>query len=353
MRFTKEQKIVMLITLSLISTLYSFFNVNGAKKVTTIEAHSNTLKSTKKVTSTKKNIKNSQNNTLNTVLSMNGTKKVTSARKWKNKAEKNTFENNSLTPEQVKNYKIYYHKFKSPVIIEKHKLMWFLNPKAASVTTRTLLARMMNQQVNPGVTKYKDLLNFKKLREYPVEKATEFLNSPEWTRVIILRDPKERILSAYLDKEQNYHNGNKTTLLREACCNDDSMRWMEDCKNHKFNFSEFLNATKTCAVDNRHWKSQYENIDDWSVINFPINFKNLANDTEVMLRKLGNNVWQEFGATGYGINGTSAIFKENTHHATGAKTKIDTYYTPTIENTVEKRFSKDYDLLRDYFPSYY
>jgi len=303
-------------------TFYLFFVMPSAKKVTiiykdTIEAHNNTLKSTKKVS-----------------------------------FEKKFKLRNNLKPGQVKNYAVYYHENRSPIVIEKYKLMWFLNPKAASITTRTLLARMMNQQVIHGVTKYKDLLNFKKLREYPVKNATEFLNSPEWTRVIILRDPKERILSAYLDKEQRFHVENKTSDFRRICCDEDSTMSMKDCKNHKFNFSEFLNLTRTCTMG-YHCKSQYEEIDDWSVINFPINFKNLANDTEVLLRKLGNNVWQDFGATGYGINGTSAIFKENTYHATGAKTKMDNYYTPTIENIVEKRFSKDYDLLRDYFPDDY
>ena len=38
------------------------------------------------------------------------------------------------------------------------------------------------------------------LTDYSLEEAQLMLNSEEWTRAVFVREPKERILSAYLDK---------------------------------------------------------------------------------------------------------------------------------------------------------
>ena len=37
----------------------------------------------------------------------------------------------------------------------------------------------------------------KTLDEYPLFKAQEMMNSQEWTKAIFVREPKERILSAF------------------------------------------------------------------------------------------------------------------------------------------------------------
>ena len=40
-------------------------------------------------------------------------------------------------------------------------------------------------------------------KDFSPENITTMLLSPEWTRAVFVRDPKERFLSAYLDKVQN------------------------------------------------------------------------------------------------------------------------------------------------------
>lgn len=255
----------------------------------------------------------------------------------------------NIEQHQLMKYKIYGYKFRSPIIIKKYKLMWFLNPKAASVSTRELLARMLNQTLFNDYKK--DLDQLVKLKDYSLEEATSFLNDPEWTKVIILRDPKQRMLSSYLDKEQKYHDKNETSTFRKICCNDRSTRDMRNCEEHKFSFEEFIRLTRKCKPKNYHWQEQYDEIDDWRIINYVINFNNLAKDTERLLRKIG--AWEKFGVTGYGVNGDSAIFQENNHHSTGANSKLDKYYTPKLRKIVKKRFSRDYDLLRRYFPNNY
>jgi len=257
---------------------------------------------------------------------------------------------------RVRKYNIFTQTPRSPIVIERYKLMWFLNPKAASTVTRELLTRMSNENIGTRTEnlKYDDLDNLVRLNKYGARKAYTFLTSSEWTRVIILREPKERLLSAYLNKEkQDIDPATKRSYFNLKCCDTKSTEMIENCHKHKFTFSEFVNITGECAPTNYHWNPQYNEIDDWNIINFVINFKQLANDTERMLRSLGNDVWDKYGATGWGVDGNSAVFKKNTRHSTNARSVLDEYYTPELERIVERRFSKDYDLLRKYFPDDY
>ena len=250
-----------------------------------------------------------------------------------------------------------------PVVIESYKLMWFLNPKAASTSTRELLWKMSNPDLGAVKTQsipYNKLYNLLTLADYPPYKARSFLSSPHWTRVITLRDAKEKILSAYLDKERRFWNDdNKQSYFSKACCNHESVKHIKDCANHKFTFTEFINLSNICSRKNAHWNAQYDIVADWDVINYVVNFKNLANGTRRLLktRVNGEFAWKKFGAIGWGANGTSAIFEENNRqkHSTLSKRQslYNKYYTPELEKIVEERFSKDYQLLHKYFPKYY
>jgi hypothetical protein len=53
---------------------------------------------------------------------------------------------------------------------------------------------------------------FQTLRNFTVEEATHMMNSPDWTRAIMLRDPKDRFVSAYLDKAL------QTDYVEKFCC---------------------------------------------------------------------------------------------------------------------------------------
>ena len=184
------------------------------------------------------------------------------------------------------------------------------------------------------------------------------MNNPEWTRVIALRDPKDRILSAYLGKEYRFHTKPRraSSVFRKACFNYKCGEFelsdnIKDCMHHNYTFSEFLDVIQNCR--NVHWDPQHTLIDDWECVNFVINFNDLARGAEKLLRKLGDDVWETFGKTGWGLNGTSAVFQENTHHSSGASDKYNEFYTPEIEKIVEKMYACDYDLLRKYFPEDY
>jgi hypothetical protein len=100
-------------------------------------------------------------------------------------------------------------------------------------------------------------------------------------------------------------------------------------------------------------------------VDFIGSFDNLYNDTKRLLQQLTStttnaknnsttkkNAWEEFGKTGWGESGEYSMFdprlKSGVTHRTGAKTKLQSLYTPEIEALVEQYYSDDYNF--DRFP---
>lgn len=232
-----------------------------------------------------------------------------------------------------------YHKFHAPIVLEKYKLLFFSNPKVASTDLKLLIRRMSDK---PDVPRgYIHQQEFTNLYDYPIEVASEMMTSDEWTRAIFIRDPKERTLSAYLNKAVK-----DDTFFKEHCCRYMSI---EQCERYWWSFEEFLDLTEKCHE--RHWDPQYSIIDEkyWPYMNFFGDFSDLANETERFLRQLGGDAWEKYGATGWGKDGTSAIFvRNNAGHKTGSHDKMKIYYTPDLEEVIENRYIKDYDLIDRY-----
>jgi hypothetical protein len=73
-------------------------------------------------------------------------------------------------------------------------------------------------------------------------------------------------------------------------------------------------------------------------------FRNIANHTHELLSAL--NLWEQFGATGWGRGARSAIFESNTSpHQTLATDKMSTYYTDELLAVVKDAYRADYELL--------
>jgi hypothetical protein len=58
----------------------------------------------------------------------------------------------------------------------------------------------------------------KTLDDYPLWKAQEMMNSPEWTKAVFLREPKERVLSAFLNKFVD-----DSSYFRNKCCRENML----------------------------------------------------------------------------------------------------------------------------------
>ena len=125
-----------------------------------------------------------------------------------------------------------------PVVIESHKLIFFTVPKVGCTVFKHLFRRMMGYE--NWRTKYPhDPLNngLKHLDRYSIKEVTIMMTSLDWTKSIFVRDPKERFLSAYLDKVKNKDG----MYVKNHCCSDCVPETM----------SGFLNLTKKCY--DPHW----------------------------------------------------------------------------------------------------
>jgi len=226
----------------------------------------------------------------------------------------------------------------SPVVMEKYKLVFFTIPKVGCTQWKQLFRRAMGfanwKQERPTAIVHKPSVNgLKYLFDYPLEEAHHFLTSPDWTRAVFLRDPKERVLSAYLDKAAR----TGSDWLLHNCC-----RHRRDCA--VASFHEFLTLAETCRND--HWTPQYAAIpkEIWPYINFVGKLDNASVDARTLLKRIG--MWEEFGAWGWGTTNSSIFTKETaSRHATSAGDFLRQHYTPEIEKRVEQMYSEDFSIL--------
>lgn len=246
--------------------------------------------------------------------------------------------------------------YKPAIVVEEYKLMWHLIAKNAASSARELLYRMSkDSEVEVGnKVRYMELWTLKNTTHYSPEKVEEFKNSPNWTRTAILRDPKDRLLSAYLDKEKvSHHTDMKIpSEFKKWCCfrvARSKLMTKDECIKYKFSFSEFIEIAKSCP--NSHWYPQHKQVQNWDYIDFPINFNDIANDAERMIKNVVNNAWNKFGKTGWGSDGKGAIFQNNSRHASDSGSKFIKFYTPKLEKIVEEMYRDDYILLKKLFPN--
>lgn len=230
----------------------------------------------------------------------------------------------------------------SPIVLEKQKLIFFTVAKNACTTWKQLFRRMMGYQ-DWAVEGTEEMLpwnpranGLKYLFHYDRATATEMLTSSDWTKAFFVRDPKERLLSAYLDKVKK-----EPAVVWNTCCIEE-----RDCVSpSSTTFGEFTKLAFEC--ENEHWSPQYSRIEEkyWPYINFVGYMHSIAQDSRRLLQQLG--VWEDVGASGWGEDGSQAIFESRAgsvgrKHATSAGERLKQHYTPLIEKEVEKFYKMDY-----------
>jgi Sulfotransferase family len=231
----------------------------------------------------------------------------------------------------------------APVVLESHKLIFFTIPKVGCTIWKQLFRRMMGyddwmsqdyetwQPHNPAVN------GLKYLSDYTPEEASELMTSPDWTRAMMVRDPKQRFLSAFLDKSV----GNFHTHIIRRCCHDES------CVEGAQTVAGFLQLCSVC--DDGHWRAQSLRVDYkfWPYIDFVGHVETAARDAKELLKRVG--AWEEFGAIGWGKDGNSSIFGSKAssgsgmNHSTYAEWQVWTWYTPEVEQQVERFYQGDYE----------
>jgi len=74
----------------------------------------------------------------------------------------------------------------------------------------------------------------------------------------------------------------------------------------------------------------------------------LQDDAKALLDRLGSDVWEKYGASGWGADGTKSFFAPNiddqTRHSSGAEDTFQQYYAERdLYDRVLKFYQQDYD----------
>ena len=236
----------------------------------------------------------------------------------------------------------------SPVVLDEFKLIFFTTAKNACTIWLQLMRRMMHikkwNEVDNNVEKLlpwnPEYNGLKYLYDYNISYASDILTNPKWTRAIFVRDPKERFLSAYIDKVIRSEN-----YILNKCC-PTTGNCVEPAKS---NITRFLHEV-AYFCHNQHWRPQNMQMtsQQWSYVNFVGHMDTIQEDAERLLKRLG--VWEQYGSTGWGSNRKEQIFPkevagDNTGrlHATNAKRFLRSYITPDLEIELNVYYANDYN----------
>jgi hypothetical protein len=256
-----------------------------------------------------------------------------------------------------------------PIVNEEYKVIFFQVAKAASSEWLRFFAKLQGLSTycdNPHLHDNKTN-GIKRLCDFSTEEAQRMMLDPTWTKAIFVRNPKTRILSAYLDKSVVHHGyfekhqcvsyakmmGSKGNISKKA---------LRECQEKHEDFGFFLKTLVPVLKDNVHWRTAHSRVDSkwWPYIDYISNMENLSEDAEHFLRYIkstvdGVSAWDRIGYTGWSDNERSCdsigdkafLQKRDTHHQTNAGDKLRQYYTPELERFVEEFYHKDFH--NDYF----
>jgi hypothetical protein len=279
---------------------------------------------------------------------------------------KSSRDNNA--PEILPHDRIYQSR--SGYVVPEYKLIFFTFPKVACTEWKRMFMRMNGNPdwCSRGNTHSPKKNKIKTLKDYPPEIATAMMTSPEWTKAAILREPKERVLSAFLDKAVN------NNYYVTKCCKklpDENMK--KQCIDNGKKFDYFLHFVteypKQCF--DVHWEPQIAKIDSkwWPYIDVIGYQNNLLEDSRRILKMLysenreegeghhHSSAWDRYGLTGWGAPGDGCedrphtFLEENTSgHNYDTGSHLLEWYTAELEKLVEKKWAIEWQQEKVNFP---
>ena len=207
----------------------------------------------------------------------------------------------------------------------------------------------------------------------------EVLNDPSWTKAIFLRDPAERLMSAYLDKVEKKML--KIKLSWQSSPNDIDLKSIPSSTKASV-FADWVRSLETepaVSCQGRrgpswcwdpHWRPQVYSCGIRELLpyfDFVGSLSQAANHTKALLEKV--NLWQDYGAkylvSSHNIrlpicnalppnpNQDKDVFRggfqqnvlaKNDRHTKDSHSKMDRYFTTEIWNIVKRLYKEDYDL---------
>ena len=223
----------------------------------------------------------------------------------------------------------------APIVLKKYKLIFFTIPKVGCTVFKQLFRRMAGypnwrKLGGSGMPHNPHVNGLKYLYNYSINEATSMLKAEDWTRAIFVRDPKERFVSAYLDKAVRKGG----MYVNRHCC--------PSCGNESSTLVGFLGVMQQCV--DPHWMPQSNRMERrfWETINFVGHIETAAADAKELLERLG--AWEDFGITGWGSSGEESIFQSlsNVKHSTAAVTRLLEFFDNNTESLANEYYKDDY-----------
>jgi hypothetical protein len=262
-------------------------------------------------------------------------------------SESNIIESTDLSYVNIDPNDYIYYKDQSmwdaaPIVIESHKLVFFTVPKVGCTVWKQLFRRMMGYKDWKHVSPHDPQTNgITYLWDYDITRATEIMNDPAYTKAIFVRDPKERLLSAYLEKAAR----GDSQALADICCPDRS------CLKHAKTFQDFIRFSQTECKGNAHWLPQSQRMEQkfWDKIDFVGHMDTAALDAKRLLRRIG--AWKQYGKKGWGsgkfiFESVSTVNHATSSSAEESRNRLEQYYTPVLDSVVERIYENDYRLKK-------
>jgi hypothetical protein len=217
----------------------------------------------------------------------------------------------------------------SPIVLESHKLIFFPISGVGGIEWRQLIRRLMGFDNWRERDRQFDGLVY--LSDFNHSQASSLMMRPDYIRAVFVRDPKLRLLAAYLelvvpDQGKRY---------REMCC-----KALNRCSSTpSITFDLFTDTVRDC--DMPYWRPQSDRMEPRYLkhLNFIGHYDSIQDDAERLLKSL--NAWEPFGKSGWGPSHQDSIFSEVPYLQN--ETMVREYLSPTIEKAAQKFYKSDYD----------
>ena len=260
--------------------------------------------------------------------------------------------------------------------IPKAKLIFFGIPKAGITEWVKFFRHSLGAKDYLSIPHFKQDKNQFLLGNLHMDKATELLNDPNWTKAVFLRNPYERLLSAYFNKiiGENYayrvfKRGTKGRIATNMTFED----FVHEISIEKEIEGKCIGPTGLNVCTDPHWKPQLL-IGGLNYLlpkfDFIGNLDHIEEHTKLLLERIG--LWENYGKTfddgkdtilhqlwnskyampvpnrlpnetipGFNQRGQSKHNRAQTH-STGAKERLKEYYTPELLEKVRKLYHLDF-----------
>lgn len=232
----------------------------------------------------------------------------------------------------------------APIVVERYKLIFFTLPKVGATIWKQAFRRMegfddwSDVGGKNGLPHDPNGNGLKYLYDYDIETAEGMMTSPDWTRAVFVRSPKDRFLSVFHQMSRNRDQ------IDKRCC-----PYQPGCSSTLRTMARFVDLMGVCY--SAHWAPFSERMEGkyWPYINFVGTMENAEEDARKLLSRLG--AWEDVGQNGWGDNGDERIFAKDSRVFDTVRDSL-AMYTPQVDKMLDEYYKLDYESKYFTFPTH-